>query len=374
MISAPDQASAVSALQTSDAAVVVVGEKAYAEVLGDRPLPRLDADQQAADRALEATGKPVIVVVLAGRPLGLGAGEQANALLMAWQGGTETGAAVADVLFGKYNPSGRLPVTWPSDSGDAWVTELQPDRPLAGRRPAEVLRPAARDLQRAGLRLQPGLPDRVRALVHDVHRDRADAHRAASARGGRMAASVTVTNTGSRAGTDVVQVYATQPTTHDIVIAPIRRLVGFARVDCRRGPDPDGGDPDLAGRAGDDARRHPELRLRRVVQPGDYQLNVGTMTRTVHDPPVTSGGPPRAAAPLRQRPRSHRVHHPGRSASDTEDPAARARLLGPVQLLPQTHPADHWCLDGHAPSTHQVAGRVRFAPRLMPRAHGDGSS
>ncbi len=50
VISAPDQASAVSALQTSDAAVVVVGEKAYAEVLGDRPLPRLDADQQAADR------------------------------------------------------------------------------------------------------------------------------------------------------------------------------------------------------------------------------------------------------------------------------------------------------------------------------------
>ena len=74
----------------ADAAVVVVGEKAYAEVLGDRPLPRLDADQQALIAALEATGKPVIVVVIAGRPLGLGAGEQANALLMAWQGGTET--------------------------------------------------------------------------------------------------------------------------------------------------------------------------------------------------------------------------------------------------------------------------------------------
>ena len=80
VISAPDQASAVSALQTSDAAVVVVGEKAYAEVLGDRPLPRLDADQQALIAALEATGKPVIVVVMAGssaRPRRRRAGERA---------------------------------------------------------------------------------------------------------------------------------------------------------------------------------------------------------------------------------------------------------------------------------------------------------
>jgi beta-glucosidase len=66
----------------------VVGEKAYAEALGDRPLPRLDADQMALISALEATGKPVIVVVMVGRPLGLGPGENANALLMAWQGGT----------------------------------------------------------------------------------------------------------------------------------------------------------------------------------------------------------------------------------------------------------------------------------------------
>src|SRR5919199_2870239 len=116
VISAPDQASAVRALQSADAAVVVVGEKAYAEVLGDRPLPRLDADQQNLIAALEATGKPVVVVVMAGGPPGLGPAADADGLLMAYLPGTEGGSAVADVLFGKVNPSGRLPVTWPSDS------------------------------------------------------------------------------------------------------------------------------------------------------------------------------------------------------------------------------------------------------------------
>ncbi|MGH3084043.1 MAG: glycoside hydrolase family 3 protein [Gaiellaceae bacterium] len=105
---------AVSATQSADAAVVVVGERAYAEGLGDNPTPMLPADQRSLIAALQGTGKPVIVVIIAGRPLGLGPAENASALLMAYLPGTEGGAAVADVLFGEVNPSGRLPVTWPS--------------------------------------------------------------------------------------------------------------------------------------------------------------------------------------------------------------------------------------------------------------------
>src|ERR1700745_3069546 len=66
----------------------------------------------------ETTGKPVMLVVVAGRPLGLGPAEQADAILMAYQGSTEAGQAVADVMFGKVDPSGKLPVTWPSDAPD----------------------------------------------------------------------------------------------------------------------------------------------------------------------------------------------------------------------------------------------------------------
>src|SRR5205814_1332092 len=110
---APDQATAVSAAASADAVVVAVGEKAYAEGLGDDPSPQLPPDQKALISALEATGKPVIVVVIAGRPLGLGPGQNANGLLMAYQGSTEAGTAVSDVIFGKVNPSGRLSVSWP---------------------------------------------------------------------------------------------------------------------------------------------------------------------------------------------------------------------------------------------------------------------
>src|SRR5436190_17109712 len=113
---APDQASAVAAAASADAVVVVVGERAYAEGLGDNPTPVLAADQQSLIAALKATGKPVIVVVIAGRPLGLGPAETANALLMAYLPGIEGGSAVADVLFGTVNPSGHLPVSWPTDA------------------------------------------------------------------------------------------------------------------------------------------------------------------------------------------------------------------------------------------------------------------
>src|SRR6266508_3663577 len=116
VFSAPDQAGAVAAAASADAVVVAVGERAYAEGLGDNPAPQLPPDQQALVSALQATGKPVIVVVIAGRPLGLGPAASTAALLMAYQGSTEAGTAVADVIFGQVDPAGRLPVTWPSEA------------------------------------------------------------------------------------------------------------------------------------------------------------------------------------------------------------------------------------------------------------------
>ena len=100
-------------LDGADIHVVVVGEQPYAEFLGDvRDLTLNAADAATIERA-RATGKPVVVVLLSGRPLLLGDSlGSADALVAAWLPGSE-GQGVADVLFGDYNPMGRLPVVWP---------------------------------------------------------------------------------------------------------------------------------------------------------------------------------------------------------------------------------------------------------------------
>lgn len=97
----------------ADAVVVVVGEKPYAEMMGDRLDLALDSTDRAAVANAKTSKAPVIVVVVSGRPLILGpVVEQADAIVAAWLPGTE-GAGVADVLFGDYRPTGKLSYTWP---------------------------------------------------------------------------------------------------------------------------------------------------------------------------------------------------------------------------------------------------------------------
>jgi beta-glucosidase len=97
----------------SQAAVVVIGEQPYAEMKGDRADLALDADDVAAVRNAKRAGVPVVVVLFSGRPLILEPIlDHLDALVAAWLPGTE-GDGVADVLFGAYNPTGKLSVTWP---------------------------------------------------------------------------------------------------------------------------------------------------------------------------------------------------------------------------------------------------------------------
>ena len=93
--------------------VVVIGEQPYAEGRGDRADLAVSAEDAAAVAAMKAAGIPVVVVVLSGRPIILGAvAEQADAIVAAWLPGTE-GAGVTDVLFGDAKPTGRLSFAWP---------------------------------------------------------------------------------------------------------------------------------------------------------------------------------------------------------------------------------------------------------------------
>jgi beta-glucosidase len=223
---APDQATAVADAASADAVVVAVGEKAYAEGLGDNPSPQLTPDQQSLVSALEATGKPVIVVVVAGRPLGLGPAEQADAILMAYQGSTEAGQAVADVIFGKVNPSGKLPVTWPSDAptvgGD--FNGGAPS-PLGDQPKFFDQLPGTNFGQGSGY--NPLYPFGY-GLSYTTFNVTGLSAPASVSRAGTETATFTVSNTGSVAGTDVVPVYVHQPVS--VVVVPPQRLVGFARV------------------------------------------------------------------------------------------------------------------------------------------------
>lgn len=97
----------------ANVAVVVVGERPYAEGHGDRAKPALDDEDQQTIRKAKASGAKVVVVIVSGRPLLLGdVADSADAIVAAWLPGTE-GAGVADVLFGRVKPTGKLSRTWP---------------------------------------------------------------------------------------------------------------------------------------------------------------------------------------------------------------------------------------------------------------------
>jgi beta-glucosidase len=101
------------AVSGADVAVVVIGETPYAEMKGDRADLALSAEDRAAVLAAKKAAARVVVVLVSGRPLILGdVLDQADAVVLAWLPGTE-GAGVADVLFGDYAPTGKLPMTWP---------------------------------------------------------------------------------------------------------------------------------------------------------------------------------------------------------------------------------------------------------------------
>jgi beta-glucosidase len=223
---AASQSAAVTDAASADAVVVAVGEKAYAEGLGDNPAPQLPDDQKALVSALEATGKPVIVVVIAGRPLGLGPAENANGLLMAYQGSTEAGTAVADAIFGKINPSGKLPVTWPSDAatpgGDFNTGAASP----VGDQP-KVFDQLASTNSGQGSGYNPLYPFAF-GLSYTTFGVSGLSATSSVSRRGTVTATFTVANTGSRAGTDIVPVYVHQPVSP--VLVPDQRLAGFTRV------------------------------------------------------------------------------------------------------------------------------------------------
>jgi beta-glucosidase len=240
-----DRQEAVDAASGVDAVVVAVGESPYAEGQGDDATPELTSAQAKLVDDLKATGKPVIVVVVAGRPLVMNHQlDEADASLMAFLPGSEGGAAIGDALFGKFNPSGRLPVSWPKSSDQLPLAYNEHGKPYDPRYPFGY-----------GLSY----------TRFDLSQLRVPSHVSA---GDRVDASVKVRNVGRRAGNDTVLAFVVRPDGG-------RQLVAFQRVGLDRG---DSAKARLGFAASRLAVTQPNGQ--RAVTPGTYRLVVGDVSQT----------------------------------------------------------------------------------------------
>lgn len=251
---------AVAAASGADVAVLVVGDHAALFGRGtvgegcDRDDLELPGVQRELVEAVLATGTPVVLVLLTGRPYAVDwALARCAAAVQAFFPGEEGGNAIAGVLTGRVNPSGRLPISLPRSAGAQPYTYLHPT--LGG------------DGDVTNLSTVPTLPFGHGLSYTTFTRSDLRVAPAPSTSGG-LTVTVTVTNTGQRAGADVVQVYG-----KDVVASvtrPVAQLLGYRRVELD------------AGESVDVELAIPAARLaftdrsgRRVVEPGELEVWVG---------------------------------------------------------------------------------------------------
>ncbi len=273
-------ADAVAAARQAKVAILVLGERHdMSGEAASRSSLGLPGVQQQLLEAVAATGTPVVLVLMNGRPLILEwAAEHVPAIVETWFLGVEAGNATADVLFGDVNPSGRLPVTFPRSVGQIplYYNHRNTGRPPAAEKytskyidvPVTPRYPfgyglsyttfAYRDLKLGAARIGP--------------RD-------------TLTVSVTVTNTGTREGTEVVQLYVRDEVAS--VARPVRELKGFRRVTLKPG---EARTVELRLAARDLAFYG--LDMRPVVEPGTFRVFVGSNSAEGLEATFTLAGPP----------------------------------------------------------------------------------
>jgi beta-glucosidase len=259
-------AEAVAAARGADVAIVVVGEKSgltedcTCGETRDRSELTLPGRQEELVAAVAATGTPVVLVLVAGRPLAIeAAAARSAAVLCAWVPGDEGAAAVADVLFGDVNPGGKLPITVPRHVGQ--IPIYYAHKPSGGRSQWHE-----DYVDRSHLPLWPfghGL-SYTRFELHGPVLDR-------SSIGPRdeLAIAVEVENVGARAGDEVVQLYVRD--VEASVTRPVKELRGFRRV--RLAP---GERRRVTFRLAAEQLAFTDRDGRLVVEPGRVRVMVGT--------------------------------------------------------------------------------------------------
>ena len=263
---------AVAAARQADVVVAAVGEsRGMSHEASSRTRLDLPESQQALLKALKATGKPLVLVLMNGRPLTLG-WEKANAdaMLETWFAGTEGGNAIADVLFGDANPSGKLPISLPRSVGQipTYYNFPRLGRPFTPGKPGNYTSQYFDEPQGALYPFGHGLSYTEFALSKL-------ALSARTLRKGRtVEASVSVKNTGDRAGEAVVQLYVQDVAAS--VVRPVKELKGFRKLMLQPGETQVVRFP-----IGETLLSFYNQQLERVAEPGTFNVQVGLDSRDV---------------------------------------------------------------------------------------------
>ena len=211
------EAEAVAIARKADVVILALGEPAsYSGENNFRSDLGLPGRQQALFDRVAATGRPVITVLFTGRPLAIPVVlEKSAAVVVAWHPGVQGGPGVADVLAGAVAPSGRLTTSWPARLGQIPVYYNH----LATGRPLDNYKEGSRD----------ALLPFGRGLTYTSFHYSSTSLSGATLQDGAIVATVTLTNTGARAGAEVVQLYLRQFAC-SAGARPLRELKGFQRV------------------------------------------------------------------------------------------------------------------------------------------------
>ncbi|TVT80535.1 beta-glucosidase BglX [Pseudomonas sp. H3(2019)] len=257
---------AVKAAQQADVVVAAVGEsRGMSHESSSRTDLNIPANQRDLIKALKATGKPLVLVLMNGRPLTiLEEKDQADAILETWFTGTEGGNAIADVLFGDYNPSGKLPISIPRSVGQipTYYNHLSIGRPFTPGKPGNYTSQYFDDTTGPLYPFGYGLSYTSFSLS-DMALSSTTLNKS-----GKIDASVTVKNTGKRDGETVVQLYI-----QDVVgsmIRPLKELKNFQKVMLKAGEQ-----KVIHFTIDEDDLKFYNAQLKYAAEPGKFNVQIG---------------------------------------------------------------------------------------------------
>ncbi|SMB87060.1 glycoside hydrolase family 3 domain protein [Hymenobacter roseosalivarius DSM 11622] len=260
-------AQAVETAKAADVVVLTVGEtwdmSGEAKSRADIHLPGV---QEELFQTLKATGKPIVVIIMAGRPLIFNAiADQADAILYGWWPGSESGTALANVLYGEYNPSGKLPSTFPQSGGQIPISYQQYSTGRPVTKPGDIR-------YKSAYIDAPNTPRYAfgHGLSYTTFKyDNLKISQLSMSAGQTVQVQFTVTNTGQRAGEEVVQLYLRDMVAS--VARPLKELKDFKKISLKPGET-----QTVTFTIDQDKLAFYNQQLQWAAEPGEFQLMIGS--------------------------------------------------------------------------------------------------